>query len=226
MNQASSSEPWRSETFFGDAASENLKHLDCAWSQAAAVGSKEAMENLYKRHQPRVYSLCLRMTRNPADAEDLTQEVFIHLFRKIGSFRGDSKFTSWLHRLTVNLVLMHFRHKATRREKIPDNIEAKILVFQNGKQSVARQAVDRIALAAALEQLPAGCRSVFELFDIEGYNHWEIAARLGCTVGTSKSQLHKARRKLRRLLKAQQPQSDTCPLSPPSYPRAQRNTGG
>jgi RNA polymerase sigma-70 factor (ECF subfamily) len=177
---------------------------DYELAQSAAIGVTSALGDLYERHNQRVYALCLRMTQNPAEAEDLTQEVFIHLFRKIGSFRGESQFSSWLHRLTVNLVLMHFRHRATSRERIPDDIEAKTSAFEKGKQTVARQAVDRIALDAALQQLPAGNRLVFELFDIEGYHHREIAVLLGCTVGTSKSQLHKARKKLRLLLKANQ----------------------
>ena len=141
------------------------------------------------------------MTQNPAEAEDLTQEVFIHLYRKIGSFRGESQFTSWLHRLTVNMVLMHFRHQARRRRDHQDELDSKILIFDKNRQTGTRQTVDRIALNSALDKLPVGSRSVFELFDIEGYCHQEIATILGCTVGTSKSQLNKARRKLRRLLK-------------------------
>jgi RNA polymerase sigma-70 factor, ECF subfamily len=200
MNQIAAGNLVRTQNY-GSHVAESARASDYDLARSAALGGTAALGDLYERHNRRVYALCLRMTQNPAEAEDLTQEVFIHLFRKIGSFRGESQFTSWLHRLTVNLVLMHFRHQATLREKIPDNIEAKILIFQKGKQTLARQAVDRIALDAALEQLPVGSRSVFELFDIEGYCHREIAVILGCTVGTSKSQLHKARRKLRRLLK-------------------------
>ncbi len=199
MNQIATGNSSRTQRY-GAHVADGTRASDYELARSAAAGATVAIGDLYERHNRRVYALCLRMTRNPAEAEDLTQEVFIHLFRKIGSFRGESQFTSWLHRLTVNLVLMHFRHQATLREKTPDDI-AKILILHKGRQTAARQAVDRIALDAALEQLPPGSRSVFELFNIEGYCHREIATLLGCTIGTSKSQLHKARRKLRRLLK-------------------------
>ena len=155
---------------------------------------------LYERHNRRVYSLCLRMTGNAAEAEDLTQEVFIQLIRKIDSFRGESKFTTWLHRLTVNQVLMHFRRRKDRPDHMPDEIELERL-SRISVPELSQPLVERIVLDAALTQLPAGCRAVFLKFDVEGYKHAEIAALFGCSVGNSKSQLHKARRKLRRLLK-------------------------
>ena len=198
---------------------------DYQLAQEAALGEPTAIGHLYERHRPRVHALCLRMTRNGPEAEDLTQEVFVHLFKKIGSFRGESQFTSWLHRLTVNLVLMHFRHKATRREKSAHDIEATVLIPEkekqaSGGQAVSGQAVDRLALYAALDHLPAGSRSVFELFDIEGYQHREIANLLGCSVGTSKSQLHKARRKLRRLLMTGRSKVALVPSELPAIPDA------
>lgn len=183
-------------------AAENPKDSDYALARAAAGGAIAALGDLYKRHNRRVYLLCLRMTRNAADSEDLTQEVFIQLFRKIGSFRGESQFTSWLHRLTVNQVLMYFRRVTARKGKIVQDIETEISISDKGKPSVPAQLMDKIALDAALAQLPPGRRSIFILFDIEGYSHEEIASMRGCSVGNSKSQLHKARMSLRLLLKA------------------------
>ena len=173
---------------------------DDALARAAARGVMGALGVLYERHNQRVYAVCLRMTRNSAEAEDLTQDVFIHLLGKIGSFRGDSRFTTWLHRLTVNLVLMHFRRKATHRHQAVDDLDGKLWPSQPTQQSVRSQIADRINLESALAQLPPGYRSVFILFDIEGYRHDEIAHLLGCSTGTTKSQLHRARMTLRRLL--------------------------
>lgn len=174
---------------------------DHALAQAAAGGAMKALADLYERHNRRVYSVCLSMTRNSAEAEDLTQDVFVHLIRKIGSFRGDSRFSTWLHRLTVNLVLMHFRRKDMRHEEVRDDLEETTSFWQGQRQPISAQLVDRMSLESALAQLPAGCRSVFILFDIAGYRHDEIASLLNCSSGTSKSQLHRARVKLRRLLR-------------------------
>ena len=140
------------------------------------------------------------MTHNYAEAEDLTQEVFIQLLGKIGSFRGESQFTTWLHRFTVNHVLMHFRRVSRRKEQHPGEIEGRVSL--SGKVSAGTEFGDRIALNVALAKLPSGCRAVFLLFDVEGYKHEEIANIFGCSVGNSKSQLHKARRKLRHWLQS------------------------
>jgi len=175
---------------------------DYLLARAAARGVMTALGDLFERYSRRVYSVCLRMTHNSAEAEDLTQEVFLLLVRKIGSFRGESQFNTWLHRLTVNLVLMHLRHGATRRKWGPEDLEKKISIAQGIKAPPASQMTDKIALASAMEQLPPGCRSVFVLFDVAGYNHEEVSNLLGCSVGTSKSQLHRARVKLRVLLKS------------------------
>lgn len=201
MNQTASCELLQPQAFLIGTAVERPKDPDYELARAAADGSIAAIGELYERHSRRVYSLCLRMTRNAADAEDLTQEVFIHLFRKIGSFRGESLFTTWLHRLTVNQVLMYFRHVAVLREQIFDDLEAEPSTSQKSRRSASTQAVDRIAFDRALAKLPSGCRAVLVLFDIEGYKHEEIASLLGCSVGNSKSQLHKARVRLWRLLK-------------------------
>src|SRR5262247_1366502 len=175
---------------------------DHALAIAAGRGDMTAFEQLYERHNRRVYSLCLRMTQNEAEAEDLAQEAFIQLFRKIGSFRGDSAFTTWLHRLTVNQVLMHFRKRSVKLERTTEEGETPVQVVRGTENPNSMPILDRIALDNALTQLPPGYRTVFVLHDVEGHEHEEIAKMLGVAVGTSKSQLHKARMKLRKILKA------------------------
>lgn len=178
---------------------------DYALAQKAALGDMPSFEELYLRHSRRVYGLCLRMTKNAHEAEDLAQEAFIQLLRKIGSFRGDSAFTTWLHRLTVNQVLMHFRKRSVKSEKTTEEGETPEEIVQGTSDPNRMPVVDRIALDQAIAQLPPGYHSVFVLHDVEGYEHEEIARMLGVAVGTSKSQLHKARMKLRGLLKKQKP---------------------
>ncbi len=182
-----------------------VRITDHALAQRAAGGDLGAFEELYERHNRRVYSLCLRMTQNVAEAEDLAQEAFIQLFRKIGSFRGESAFTTWLHRLTVNQVLMHFRKKGVKLEQTTDDGETPVQIVAGTQNPNQMPVVDRIALDRAIGQLPPGYRTVFVLHDVEGHEHEEIAGMLGCSVGTSKSQLHKARMKLRTLLRQQKP---------------------
>ena len=181
------------------------KATDYELAQRSAQGDMTAFQELYERHNRRVYSLCLRMTANPTEAEDLAQEVFIQLFRKIGSFRGESAFTTWLHRLTVNQVLMHFRKRGVRLEQTTEEGEVPVQIVKGTENPNAMPVVDRIALDKAIGQLPPGYKMVFTLHDIEGHEHEEIARMLGCSVGTSKSQLHKARMKLRGLLRQQNP---------------------
>ena len=205
MNQTASCDLLRPQTIFLGAPAENPKDSDFALSRALAGGTMAAVGALYDRHSRRVYSLCLRMTRNAADAEDLTQEIFIHLLRKIGSFRGESQFTTWLHRLTVNQVLMYFRRVKARRERMAEDVEAEISTLQKRRQSTRSQVVNKIDLETALTQVPPGRRLVFVLHDVEGYSHEEIAGMLGCKIGTSKSQLHRARLKLRLLLNSDKP---------------------
>src|ERR671939_1160708 len=176
---------------------------DASVTQALAGEQMSGFEELYSKHYRRVYSICLRMTGNVAEAEDLTQEVFIQLHRKIGSFRGESAFTTWLHRLTVNQVLMHFRKRSVRMETTTEDGETPIQIVKGTENPNSMPVVDRIALDKAIAQLPPGYRTVFTLHDIEGHEHEEIAKMLGCSVGTSKSQLHKARMKLRSLLRQQ-----------------------
>jgi RNA polymerase sigma-70 factor, ECF subfamily len=168
---------------------------------SALSGEKmSGFDELYRKHYRRVYSICLRMTGNTAEAEDLTQEVFIQLHRKLGSFRGESAFTTWLHRLTVNQVLMHFRKRSVKSELTTDDGEIPDTIDPVTINPEAMPIVDRISIESAISQLPPGYRTAFILHDVEGYEHEEIAKILGCSPGTSKSQLHKARLKLRRLI--------------------------
>ena len=169
--------------------------------QLAAAGDMAAFEEVYRTYHRRVYAQCLRMTRSVAEAEDLTQEVFIQLYRKLGTFRGESLFTTWLHRLTTNAVLMHFRKIAARPEQTTDDAETLNSFVGGTPNHNSSSLIDRIALDEAIEQLSPGYRAVFILHDLEGYEHHQIGKMLGCAVGTSKSQLHKARMKLRRLLR-------------------------
>src|SRR5579885_2957190 len=177
---------------------------DYELTRRSAAGDPAAFEELYSRHSRRVYSLCLRMTANTAEAEDLAQEVFIQLHRKVGSFSGESAFTTWLHRMAVNVVLMHLRKKGlpvvSLEEATEGNEDTPKKDF-GADDPVLSGSVDRLRLQNAVEQLPPGYRSIFVLHDIEGYEHNEIAAMVGCSIGNSKSQLHKARMKLREFLK-------------------------
>lgn len=166
----------------------------------ASAGNLAAFELIYQRYHRRTYSLTLRMTNSQTEAEDLTQEVFIQLFRKIGSFRGDSAFSTWLHRLTVNQVLMHFRRRSVKNEKTSDDGEMPEQTVNGTSNPNKMPVIDRIALKKAIGELPNGYRNVFVLHDIEGFEHDEVARLLGISIGTSKSQLHKARLKLRGLL--------------------------
>jgi RNA polymerase sigma-70 factor (ECF subfamily) len=171
----------------------------------AQLGDAAAFETIYQLHSRRVYALCLRMAGDPGEAEDLTQEAFLQLFRKIHTFRGESAFSSWLHRLTANIVLMRFRKKRPVQVSLdemtsPDG-EKERPVFEIGGPDLRLAGVfDRVNLHTAIERLPEGYRSMFLLHDVQGYEHKEIAQMLGCSIGNSKSQLHKARKRLRELL--------------------------
>ncbi|HEY0321296.1 MAG TPA: RNA polymerase sigma factor [Pyrinomonadaceae bacterium] len=176
---------------------------DYELAQKAAAGDGDAFEQLYRRHFRRVFALTLRMLGDPVRAEDMTQEVFVQLFNKVGSFRGESAFTTWLHRMTVNLVLMYFRKASTRSELLTDEGETPVQIVRGTENPETMPIVDRIALERAVQQLPPGYRSVFVLHDVEGYEHEEISKMMGISAGTSKSQLHKARLKLRQLLRQQ-----------------------
>jgi RNA polymerase sigma-70 factor, ECF subfamily len=171
----------------------------------AQAGDAAAFEFLYGLHSRRVYALCLRMVGNPSDAEDLLQEAFLQLFRKIGTFRGESAFSTWLHRMTVNVVLMRLRKKSFPATSLEEATEPDEETGGPRKDVGAPDlrlsgAVDRVNLERSIEKLPPGYRTVFVLHDVQGYEHNEIAEIMGCSVGNSKSQLHKARTRLRDLL--------------------------
>ena len=172
----------------------------------AQQGDSRCFEMLYTRHKRRVFSLCLRMTGNHAEAEDFTQEAFLQLYRKIRTFRGESAFSTWLHRLSVNIVLMHFRKRNLAAISLEELLEPR-----QGEESPKKElgmkddvlwgSIERVTLERAIGELPPGYRMIFVLHDVEGYEHNEIAELLGCSPGNSKSQLHKARMKLRILLR-------------------------
>jgi RNA polymerase sigma-70 factor, ECF subfamily len=179
--------------------------LEAALIERAKLGDAQAFQALYDKHKRRVYSLCLRMTANTAEAEDLTQEAFLQLYRKIATFRGESAFSTWLHRLSVNVVLMHLRKKSLPVVSLEETT-------QGGDEDTPKKdfgaddlalagSIDRLQLQRAVNDLPPGYRTIFVLHDVEGYEHNEIATIVGCSIGNSKSQLHKARMKLRDLLK-------------------------
>ncbi len=171
----------------------------------AQQGDAAAFERIYGLHKRRVYSLCLRMVGNTAEAEDLTQEAFLQLFRKISTFRGESAFSTWLHRLAVNVVLMRLRKKAapeiSLEETTQPDEEGDSPRRDFGSPDLRLTgSIDRLNLQRAIDQLPQGYKTVFVLHDVQGYEHNEIAELMGCSIGNSKSQLHKARMRLRELL--------------------------
>jgi len=177
--------------------------------QRAQRGDEQAFATLYRLHNKLVYSVCLRMTKDVAEAEDLTQEAFIQAFRNLNSFRGGSAFSTWLYRVAVNTVLMKLRRKSPPVLSLDEPIsrDSPSLKREVEKEDLnLRGAIDRIVLRYAIEELPRGCRQIFELHEVEGYQHREIAQLLRCSIGNSKSQLHKAKKTMRKLLI---PQGDT-----------------
>jgi RNA polymerase sigma-70 factor (ECF subfamily) len=173
--------------------------------RGAQRGERESLTWIYDTYRRRIYNLCYRMIHDGADAEDLTHDVFVQVFRRIETFRGDSAFGTWLHRLAVNIVLMEIRSRKSKRyqlsplevKKEDDEETYEQFGFEDGR---LRGSLDRIMLEGALRDLPPGYRLVFLLHDVHGYEHQEIAEILSCSVGNCKSQLHKARVKLRRLM--------------------------
>jgi len=172
--------------------------------QRAQQGDEQAFATLFQLHKKRVYSVCLLMTKDVAEAEDLTQEAFLQVFRSVGTFRGDAAFSTWLYRVAVNTVLMKLRRRKSPPVLSfdePVSSESPSLRRDFGKSDPRLSgAIDRIALRRAIQELPEGCRTIFALHEVEGYQHHEIAQLLHCSIGNSKSQLHKAKLKMRDLL--------------------------
>jgi RNA polymerase sigma-70 factor (ECF subfamily) len=170
----------------------------------AQEGDSDAFGALFQAHRSRIYSVCLRMTANTSEAEDLTQDAFLQVFRKIRKFRGDSAFSTWLHRIAVNTVLMHFRKKplcqVSLDEPASSSDRGKLRHEYGTRDKGLAGCIDRVALARAMKQLPPGYRTIFLLHEVEGYEHQEIAEMLSCSVGNSKSQLYKAKLRFRELL--------------------------
>lgn len=163
---------------------------------AAQLGDEGAFRSLYDLSAGRVYALCLRLAADPGLAEELTQDVFVRAWEKLGTFRGESAFSTWLHRLTVNVVLTERRTRTRREKRVFASGELEDLE-RPGKTSTPGSAMD---LEQAIAALPPGARAVFVLHDIEGYQHEEIAQLSGLAAGTSKAQLFRARRLLREML--------------------------
>lgn len=178
---------------------DSIRSSDYDLARKAAAGDLVAFEILYSRHFQRVYALCLRIVANPAEAEDLKQDVFVRLIQKIGTFRGESTFSTWLYRFTVNQVLTHFRKRRVRIEEPFEN-EPQCGSNRPRENTVQLSVIDRIALERAVASLAPGYRKVFRLHEIEGYEHKEVARILGISESASKAQLHRARLKLRRLI--------------------------
>jgi RNA polymerase sigma-70 factor, ECF subfamily len=171
--------------------------------QRAQQGDEQAFADLFQMHKMRVYSLCLFMTKDVADAEDLTQEAFMQAFRAIAGFRGNAAFSTWLHRIAVNTVLMKLRRRKLQTAFSLDQPVSPDLPQPSEfgwRDPALAGVIDRIALRRALKELPEGCRTILALHEVEGYEHREIAQRLHCAIGTSKSQLHRARHMMRDLL--------------------------
>ena len=169
----------------------------------AQRGDVTALASIFEEHKGKIYSVCLRMTNNAAEAEDLTQDAFIQVFRKLATFRGESTLGTWLYRVAVNTVLMHFRKKEVRPSSLddPQTLGRNKPGYEYGvRDECLAGCLDRITLARVITQLPDGYRTVYLLHEVEGYKHQEIAGLLECSMGNSKSQLHKAKLRLRELL--------------------------
>ena len=171
----------------------------------AQQGDAEAFAALFEQYKKRVYSICLLMTGDATEAEDSAQDAFIRVFRRLSTFRGDAAFSTWLYRVVVNTVLMKLRKRGPQQVSYDNPIcmESSTVERDFGRIDTQLAGVlDRIALARAIKDLPTGYRTIFILHDVQGYEHHEIARMLHCSLGTSKSQLHKARLRIRELLLA------------------------
>ena len=174
---------------------------DLELAQRCGRGDPDAFEQLYRAHAGRLYNLIVRMVASAETAEDLLQEVFLTAYRKVGSFRGDSSLGTWLYRMAVNHCLDYLRGRHSKMAKTTDSLEDEGVVEPQAAAALVASSISRLDLERAIAQLPEGCRTAFVLHDVEGFEHNEIARLLGISEGTSKSQVHKARMKLRSMLK-------------------------
>jgi RNA polymerase sigma-70 factor, ECF subfamily len=178
----------------------DVRRADLELAKRCRNGDADAFEELYRQHAGRLFNLTSRMMASPQEAEDLLQEVFLHAYRKLGSFRGDSSLATWLYRLGMNQCLDHLRGRHARMNQTTDSLDADAAAEPAAPTPATPIAVNRIDLERAIGRLPEGCRAAFLLHDVEGFEHNEVAAILGVSEGTSKSQVHKARMKLRAML--------------------------
>jgi RNA polymerase sigma-70 factor, ECF subfamily len=182
------------------AAAGPSRREELALVERCRAGDLAAFETIYRTHAGRLYSVACRVLGNPTDAEDLLQEIFLAAHRKLETFRGDSALGTWLYRLAMNLCLDHLRSRATRSGQVTDPLDDEYGLDDSGSRRLAERTVARMDLERAMAQLPEGCRTAFVLHDVEGLEHREIADILGIAEGTSKSQVHKARMRLRAML--------------------------
>jgi RNA polymerase sigma-70 factor (ECF subfamily) len=200
------STPWGRADVSGCEEPRRAESPEAETIRRAQQGDAAAFERIYQLHNRRVYAMCLRMVGNPTEAEDLTQEAFLRIFRKIQTFRGESAFSTWLHRLVVNVVLMQLRKKKLSWASLdemtePDEERAAPSREVGGHDLLLTGLIDRVNLERAVEQLSPAQKIVFVLHDIRGYKHHEIAEMMDSSVGTSKGQLHRARTRLRDLMR-------------------------
>jgi RNA polymerase sigma-70 factor, ECF subfamily len=183
------------------AALQAVREGDMALVERIRSGDLRAFEELYRTHSGRLFSVACRMVGNTADAEDLLQEIFLTAHRKLEGFRGESSLGTWLYRLATNQCLDYLRSRAARAGHLTDTLDDDPTLADVGSRALAEQTVTKMDLERALTRLPEGCRAAFVLHDIEGLEHREVADVLGIAEGTSKSQVHKARLRLRAILR-------------------------
>lgn len=177
-----------------------MRTADLELAARCRAGDADAFEELYRQHARRLFSLVLRMIGSADDAEDLLQEVFLQAHRKLAGFRGESTLGTWLYRLTMNHCLDHLRGRQVKMSRATDSLDAEDAVEPAARAPIVPSAISRMDLERAIDTLPDGCKAAFLLHDVEGFEHREIGEILGVSEGTSKSQVHKARMKLRAIL--------------------------
>ena len=189
----------KNKNVFNAKKSDESGSIDLELVQRCRKGERKAQFELYQLYKDRVFNIAYRMANSQQDAEDITQMAFMRVFKKIDSFRGDSAFSSWVYRLTVNVCINHFRKEKKKRELVVNALSEQAT---NLKILTTNEPAPKMKpfLEKAIRALPAGYRMIFVLYDIEGYKHEEIAEIMNISEGTSKSQLHKARRELRQFL--------------------------